>query len=88
MNVGMRSHDGWPVRMAFRKKRMEYRFIDDTVGSVLHRLAALVADDVLLIRKRLLIERVEQIAHPVGMDPQSQLELVRRQRVEIIGAIE
>ena len=67
---------------------MEYRFIDDTVGPVLHRLAALVADDVLLIRKRLLIERVEQIAHPVGMDPESQLELVRRQRVETIGAIE
>ena len=33
-------------------------------------------------------ERIEQRGHPIGLQPQRELELVRRQRLEIVGAVE
>ena len=36
----------------------------------------------------LLIEHVEQVAHAIGLEPQPELELVRRQRLEVVRAIE
>ena len=44
-------------------------------------LPPLVPDDVLLVRELLLIDRVEEIPHAIGLEPERQLELVRRARV-------
>jgi hypothetical protein len=51
-------------------------------------LPPFVAHDVLLIGQRRLVERVEQVAHAIGVGPERQLELVGRDCVEVIGAVE
>ena len=73
LNIGMRTHDCRSIRMTLGKQTVEQRFIGDAVRTVFHRFAPLVADNVLLVGERLLIERVQQIAHPIGVDPQAQL---------------
>ena len=55
---------------------------------VLDALTPLVADDVLLVRKRCLIDLVEQVSHAIRFEPQRQLELVGGERFEVVGAIE
>ena len=54
--------------------------------SVLWRRSLL--HDVLLVRQLGLIDLLEQVAHAIGLEPQRQLELVRRHRLEVVGAIE
>ena len=71
-----------------REKRLEQRFFDDSVGPVLVALTPLVANDVLLVRQLRLIERVEQKAHAIGLEPERQLELIRRNRLEVVRAVE
>ena len=88
LNVFMRADDVGVIRMAFRIKQMHHAFFDDSVRRVFHALTPLVAHDVLLIRKTGLIELVGQIAHAVGLQPKRQLELIRGERLEIVGAIE
>src|SRR6267154_3301674 len=73
--------------MLFRKKLMEQPFFHYAVRSVFHALPPLVAYHVLLIRKICLVQFVRQITHAVGLQPQRQFQLIRRQRLEIICAI-
>ena len=84
----MRTDDAGVIRVGLRKQLVVQRFLHDAVGRVFHALAALVAHHVLLVRQRRLVEHVQQVAHAVGMGPQGQFQLVRRHRVEIIGAVE
>ncbi len=88
LDVGMRSDDVGVVRMVLRKQLVEHRLVDDAVRLVLDALPALVADDVLLVREIGLIDHVEQVAHAIGFEPQPEFELVRRQRFEVVRAIE
>ena len=63
-------------------------FLGQPVGRVLDALAPLVPHHVLLVGEHLLVELVEQEAHPITLQPQRQLELIGRQVLEIVGAIE
>ncbi len=67
---------------------MDQRFVGDAVGPALPCLPTLVAHHVLLIGQRRLVERVEQVAHSIGMGPQRELELIGGHRVVVVGAIE
>src|SRR6266576_5848882 len=74
--------------MRRRKETVIHRFFDDSVRNVLQALPALVSHDVLLGRKILLIELVDQISHAVRLEPERERQLVGRNRLEIIGAVE
>ncbi len=88
LDVGVRSDDVAVVRMPLRKQRLEHRFLDDAVRPVLAALTPLVPHDVLLVRQLRLIDRLEQVSHAIGLEPERQLELIRRHRLEVVGAIE
>ena len=62
--------------------------VERAVGPVVVRLALLVLDDVPLVVEVLLRERIEQRAHPIGLEPQAELDLVGRQRLEVVRAVE
>ena len=74
--------------MLLGEQLMEQRLFDDAVRLVLDALPALVADDVLLVREVGLIDLIEQVAHPIRLEPQRQLELVRGNGLEVVRAIE
>ena len=76
------------VGMVRRKQRLRDGFVRDAVRPILHALPPLVAHDVLLVRELRRVELVEQIPHAVGLQPQGELELIRRQRLEVVGAVE
>ena len=75
------------VRMALREERLDERLLGDAVRLVLDALTPLVADDVLLVRERRLVDLLEQVAHAVRLEPQRELELIRRHRLEVVGAV-
>ena len=58
------------------------------VGLVVHRPAALVLHHVALRVELLLRHRGEEAPHAVGLEPERELELVRRQRLEVVRAVE
>jgi hypothetical protein len=60
---------------------------DEAEGLVV-ALALLVLDDAALVIELGLVDRAEQMAHPVGFHEQSGLERGPRHRLEIIGAVE
>jgi len=63
----MTSHEeGWP----FRVKRCADDFACASVWDVVHALAALVLDNVALRIELGEVERVEQEAHPIHLEPQ------------------
>ena len=68
-------------------ERVEQGLFNQSIGLVLGALAALVAHHILLIGKLGLIELLEQRAHAIAFYPQSQFQLVGRQRLEIVGAV-
>jgi hypothetical protein len=74
--------------MPLREQDVELAFLDDPVRLVFDALTPLVAHDVLLGREVLRGETVGQIAHAVRLEPQRQLELIRRNRLEVVGPIE
>ncbi len=74
--------------MLFRKQLMKQPLFHDAVRSVFDALTPLVAHHVLLVRKVGLVQFVRQITHAVGLQPKRQFQLVRRQRFEIIRAVE
>ena len=84
----MRADDVGVVRVALREQRVEERFLDDSVGLVLHALPALVAHDVLLVRQRAGGDLLQQIAHPVRLEPERQLEPIRRHGLEVVRPVE
>ncbi len=88
LDVGVRSDDDAVVRMPFGKQRLEHRFLDDAVRPVLGALPPLVPHDVLLVRQLGLIDRLEQVSHAIGLEPERELELIGRHRLEVVGAIE
>ena len=54
------------------------------VGLVVHALPALVLDDVALRVEFGEIERIEQEAHAVGLEPQRGFEVVRRHGLVVV----
>jgi hypothetical protein len=48
----------------------------------------LVLDDLALVVEVLLAQGVEEGRHPVGLEPQPELHLVRRHRLEVVGPIQ
>ena len=62
--------------------------LERAVRPVVVRPALLVLDDLALVVEVLLAERVEQGRHPVGLEPQGEVELVRRQGLEVVGPVE
>ena len=76
------------VGMSGRVEQVRHRLLGEAVGAVLDALAPLVAHHVLLVRQHSLVEAVEQEAHPIALEPQRQLELVRWHVLEEVGAIE
>ena len=69
MNVLVRTHDVGVVGMALGIEQVEDSFFDDSVGRVLHVLAPLVANNVLLIGKIGLVQLVWEVTHAVGFEP-------------------
>ena len=76
------------VRMSLGKQRLVHRLVDDAIRPVLAALTPLVPDDILLVRQLRLVHRLEQVSHPIGLEPERKLQLIRRHRFKIIGAIE
>ena len=58
------------------------------VGLVVAGLPLLVLHDLALVVEVVLVERVEQAAHPVGLEPQRGLEVVGRDGLEVVGAVD
>ena len=58
------------------------------VRPVVVRPALLVLHDFALVVEILLAERVEEGPHPVGLEPQGELRLMRRQRLVVVRPIE
>ena len=58
------------------------------VRPVVVRPALLVLHDLALVVEVLLAERLGEGAHPVGLEPQRELELVRRHRLEVVRPVE
>ena len=76
------------VRVPVREQRRHQPLEERAVGPVVVALALLVLDHVALVVQVLLAQRVEQRGHPVGLEPQAELQLVRRQGLEVVGAVE
>ena len=87
LDVLVRTDNVAVIRMTLGIKQVHQPFFDGPVRLVLHALTALIADNVLLVGKIGLIQLVRQVAHAVGFEPKRKLQLVRRQRLEIIRAV-
>ena len=57
-------------------------------GLVFDALTALVADDVLLVGKGCGGNLLEQVPHAIRLEPQREFDLVGRDGLEVVGAIE
>ena len=62
--------------------------LERAVRAVVVRPALLVLDDLALVVEVLLAQSVEQGRHPVGFEPERQVELVGRQRLEVVRAVQ
>ena len=58
------------------------------VRAVVVRPALLVLHDLTLVVEVLLAERIEQRRHPVRLEPQREVELVRRHRLEVVRPVQ
>ena len=76
------------VRMLRREEVGLELLLERAVRAVVVRPALLVLDDLALVVEVLLAQGVEQGRHPVGLEPEGQFELVRRQRLEVVRAVE
>ena len=59
-----------------------------TVWSVVDTLTLLVLNDLLLIEERLLRHSAEHVAHAIGLEPETHLERVLRNDLEVDGLVE
>ena len=73
--------------MVLRKQLVDQPFLHQVVGLAL-ALPALVAHHVPLVRQVAPVQVVQQPSHAVAFQPQPQFELVGRQRLEVIRAVE
>ena len=87
LNVRMRSDDGGVVGMRLRIEQVDQLLFRVSVRTVLHRLAPLVADHILLVGELLRIDRVEEIPHAIRFDPERQLEPVGGNRLEVVRPV-
>ncbi len=76
------------VRVAVGEDGRHEPLVERAVGPVVVALALLVLDHVALVVEVLLVERLEQRGHPVGLQPEADVELVGRQGLEVVGAVE
>src|SRR5258706_6045198 len=75
------------VRMVVGEKRF-LGFLDPRpVRLIVDALPALVLHDLTLVIELCLRQRFGERAHPVGLETQRQLELVRWNLLEVVGAI-
>ena len=74
--------------MVLGKSAAMQLLVPGAVGPVVVAPALLVLHDLALVVQVLLAQRVEQRAHAVGLEPERELELVRRHRLEVVGAVE
>src|SRR5258706_9319036 len=75
------------VRMVVGEKRF-LGFLDPrSVRLIVDALPALILHDLALVIELRLRQRFGERAHPVGLEPQRQLELVRWNLLEVVGAI-
>ncbi len=75
------------VRMAGREQRLNHRLFGQSIGLVLDALTPFVADHVLLIRQRGLIDLLEQVPHPIGFEPEGELDLIGGHGLEVVRAV-
>lgn len=88
VQIGHRADRRVVVRVALRVREGRELLERRAVRNVVVALAALVLHDVALVLHGLVVERGEQRAHPVGLEPQGELQLVRGHRLEVVGALE
>jgi hypothetical protein len=74
--------------MIFRKGQRGQAFPPCAVRLVVDRPPPLVLHDVTLSVELLLCHARQEIAHPVRLEPQRKLELVRRDRLVVVRAVE
>ena len=75
---------GWPLG----KDQALQALVPVPVGLVVVALALLVLHHVALVVQLLLVHGRQHPAHPVGLQPERQLQVVRRHRLEVVGAVE
>ncbi len=88
VQVGHRTDGRVVVRVAVGVDHGRQLLERRAVGHVVVALAALVLDDVPLVLHGLFVERGEQRAHPVGLQPERELQLMGRHGLEVVGALE
>ena len=76
------------VRMLRWKEVGLQLLVPGPVRPVVVRPALLVLHDLALVVEVLLRERVEERAHAIGLEPERELELVARQGLEVVRAVE
>ncbi len=59
----------------------------EPVGDVVVALASLVADHLLLVLQALLVEQIEQVAHPLALEPERGLQVVARDDLVVVGPV-
>ena len=87
VQVLLRADHGPVVRMRGRKDRRLHCQMRLPVRSVLIALSPLVLHHVALQVEPLLIERLQQEPHTVGLQPQDEFEVVRRRRRPVVRAV-
>ncbi len=88
VQVGHRADGRVVVRVALGVGQRGQPLEGGAVGHVVVALPALVLDHVTLVVQRLLVERGQQRAHPVRLQPERQLQLVGGHGLEVVGALE
>ena len=73
--------------MTLRKQVVENGFFHDSEWPILDTLPPFVADNVLLVPKRSVIDLVQQVTHAVRLQPQRNLELVTWNRFKVIRSV-
>ena len=76
------------VRVLLGEQVAEDLLVPRPVRPVVVAPALLVLHDLALVVEVLLAQRVEQRPHPVRLEPERELQLVRGQRLEVVRAVE
>jgi hypothetical protein len=86
-DVGVGADDIGVVGMIFGKEELIDFFAPEVIGSTF-ALAALVADNVALVREFFAVEAFKEETHAVAFEPEGELELVAGDGFEVVGAVE
>ena len=88
VEVGHRADRRVVVRMGLREQVGEELLVPRPVRPVVVAPALLVLDDLALVVEVVLAERVEEAAEAVRLEPDRQLQLVRRQGLVVVRPVE